>query len=256
MNPALHGWPLSPIRQGETAPAGQLNSTGFHFMIKNLLVGLVALCLATATYAVAARAADTTKIVLIAGHPSHGPGEHEFNAGCKLLCKCLAQVPGIEAVVVTGGWPKDESVFDGAKALIFFMDGGGGHPMIQGDHLAKLQKLVDKGVGLACLHYAVEVPKGEPGDKFLDWLGGYYETGYSTNPHWKAEIRGAAKTPDHLGREALRHRRRVVFQHALPSRDERRHANHRGQARRPHAAGRLGRAPRPVQAHPRGQGPR
>src|SRR5208282_3234467 len=76
--------------RGETAPAGQLNSTGFHFMIKNLLVGLVglvALCLATATYAVAARAADTTKIVLIAGHPSHGPGEHEFNAGCKLLCK-------------------------------------------------------------------------------------------------------------------------------------------------------------------------
>lgn len=23
-----------------------------------------------------------TKIVLIAGHPSHGPGEHEFFAGC------------------------------------------------------------------------------------------------------------------------------------------------------------------------------
>ncbi|MBV8308809.1 MAG: hypothetical protein JO344_00275, partial [Planctomycetaceae bacterium] len=94
-------------------------------MIKNLLAGLIALWLATATYAVAARAADTTKIVLIAGHPSHGPGEHEFNAGCKLLCKCLAQVPGLEPVVVTGGWPKDESVFDGAKALIFFMDGGG-----------------------------------------------------------------------------------------------------------------------------------
>jgi len=166
-----------------------------YFMIKNLLAGLVALCLATATCAVAAHAAGTTKIVLIAGHPSHGPGEHEFNAGCKLLCKCLAQLPGIEPVVVTGGWPKDESVFDGAKALIFFMDGGGGHPMIRGDHLAKLQKLVDQGVGLACLHYAVEVPKGEPGDKFLDWLGGYYETGYSTNPHWKAEIRALPRHP-------------------------------------------------------------
>ena len=31
-----------------------------------------------------ARAADT-KIVLIAGKPSHGPGAHEFNAGTKLL---------------------------------------------------------------------------------------------------------------------------------------------------------------------------
>src|SRR5271157_889785 len=170
-----------------------------YFMIKNLLVGLVALCLATATCAVAAHAAGTTKIVLIAGHPSHGPGEHEFNAGCKLLCKCLAQLPGIEPVVVTGGWPKDESVFDGAKALIFFMDGGGGHPMIRGDHLAKLQKLVDQGVGLACLHYAVEVPKGEPGDKFLDWLGGFYETGYSTNPHWKADIKALPSHPTTSG---------------------------------------------------------
>jgi type 1 glutamine amidotransferase len=47
---------------------------------------------------------------------------------------------------------------------------------------------MDKGVGLVCMHYAVEVPKGKPGDKFLDWIGGYYESGFSTNPHWTAEI--------------------------------------------------------------------
>jgi type 1 glutamine amidotransferase len=168
-------------------------------MINKLFVGLIGLCMGIATNSDEAHAADTTKIVLIAGHPSHGPGQHEFNAGCKLLCKCLSQVPGIEPVVVTGGWPKDESIFDGAKALIFFMDGGSGHPMIQGDHLAKLQKLVDKGVGLACLHYAVEVPKGEPGAKFFDWLGGYYETGYSTNPHWKAEIKALPSHPTTTG---------------------------------------------------------
>src|SRR5205814_4726145 len=99
----------------------------------------------------AAQAADTAKVVLLAGRPSHGPGDHEFNAGCKLLAKCLARVPGIEPVVVTGGWPKDESVFDGARTLVFFMDGGSGHPMIQGGHLETIQKLMDKGVGLACL---------------------------------------------------------------------------------------------------------
>ena len=74
------------------------------------------------------------------------------------------------------------------------MDGGGGHPIIQQDHLETIQKLIDKGVGLVCLHYAVEVPKGKPGDKFLDWIGGYYETGFSTNPHWTAEI---VKLPEH-----------------------------------------------------------
>jgi type 1 glutamine amidotransferase len=144
-------------------------------MKKVLVCALVALTWAWAgAVCPIAEAADTAKVVLV--------------AGCKLLAKCLSQVPGVEPVVVTGGWPKDESVFDGAKTLVFFMDGGGGHPMIQGDHLETLQKLMDKGVGLVCLHYAVEVPKGKPGDKFLDWIGGYYETGYSTNPHWKAEF--------------------------------------------------------------------
>ena len=154
-------------------------------MKKRIAIALLPLLAAwSGVSAAPPRAADTAKIVLVAGRPSHGPGDHEFNAGCKLLAKCLGEVPGIEPVVVTGGWPEDESVFDGARTLVFFMDGGGGHPIIQKDHLETIQKLMDKGVGLVCMHYAVEVPKGKPGDKFLDWIGGYYETGFSTNPHW------------------------------------------------------------------------
>ena len=135
-----------------------------------------------------------TKVVLVAGRPSHGPGAHEFNAGCMLLAKCLNQLEGVEAVVVKGGWPEDESVFADADSLVFFMDGGGGHPIIQDDHLETIQALMDKGVGLACLHYAVEVPAGKPGEKFLDWIGGYYESGFSTNPIWVAEI---GSLPEH-----------------------------------------------------------
>jgi type 1 glutamine amidotransferase len=140
-----------------------------------------------------ARAADT-KIVMIAGKPSHGPGAHEFNAGTKLLVKCLKEVRGVDPVFVAGGWPEDESVFEGAREIVFFMDGGKNHPMIQGERLKTMRRLMDQGVGLTCLHYAVEVPKGEPGDAFLEWLGGYYETAYSTNPHWNAEIKSL---PDH-----------------------------------------------------------
>lgn len=141
-----------------------------------------------------ANAAEPAKIVLVAGRPSHGPGDHEFNAGIKLLAKCLKECPDVEPVVVTGGWPEDESVFKGARTLVFFMDGGGGHPMIQGERLKTLQALMDQGVGLVCMHYAVEVPKGKPGDKFLDWIGGYYETAFSTNPHWVADVKSL---PDH-----------------------------------------------------------
>src|SRR6478609_5729898 len=115
--------------------------------------------------------ADPAKIVLIAGRPSHGPGEHEFNAGTKLLVRCLKEVPGVEPVFVAGGWPQDESVFQGAKSVVFFMDGGAKHPMIQGqERLETMRRLMNQGVGLVCLHYAVEFPK-DHGDEVLDWLG-------------------------------------------------------------------------------------
>ena len=140
--------------------------------------------------------AEAPKVVLIAGNPSHGPGDHEFNAGVTVLAQCLKQCGAVEPVVVRGGWPKDESVFEGAKAVLFFMDGGGGHPMIQGERLEKVMKpLMDKGVGLLCLHYGVEVPKDKGGPQFLDWIGGYYESGYSTNPHWTAVFKSLPKHP-------------------------------------------------------------
>jgi hypothetical protein len=46
-----------------------------------------------------------TKIVLVAGRRSHGPGEHEFFAGCALLMKLLKQSPGVFPVLARDGWP-------------------------------------------------------------------------------------------------------------------------------------------------------
>ncbi len=46
---------------------------------------------------------------------------------------------------------------------------------------------MNKGVGLGCMHFAVEVPK-EHGAEWLEWLGGYYEVGYSINPIWTPEV--------------------------------------------------------------------
>src|SRR6266849_627797 len=113
------------------------------------------------------------KIVLVAGRPSHGPGEHEFFAGCAILMKLLQQTPGVFPVMVKDGWPKNPKTFEGAKAVVFYMDGGGGHPILQKDHRDVVQKLMDQGVGFVNLHYAVEYPKKES-DHVLAWLGGYY----------------------------------------------------------------------------------
>lgn len=139
-------------------------------------------------------AEDTKKKVLfIAGRPSHGWASHEHNAGCILLAKYLqAGMPNFEVNVVSNGWPEDEKVFDGVDAIVMYSDGGGGH-MVK-PHLEFVDKLAKKGIGIVCIHYAVEVPKGPSGEKFLDWIGGYFETHWSVNPHWTANFE---TLPDH-----------------------------------------------------------
>jgi type 1 glutamine amidotransferase len=136
------------------------------------------------------RAAGTPKkkIVFVAGRPSHGPGEHEHRAGSMLLADHLSKsgLP-VETVVVTNGWPQDEAVFDGAAAVIFYADGGGGHPAM--NHLSTLRRIAATGAGIGCIHYGVEIPKGDPGNTFLDLIGGYFETDWSVNPHWDASFR-------------------------------------------------------------------
>ena len=131
--------------------------------------------------------AASKSIILIAGKPSHGPGEHEFRAGSLLLQKCLDQVPGISSVVYPNGWPNVEGAFDKANAVLLYADGGAGHPAIQGEHMKIIDGLANKGVGIGCAHYAVEVPKGEPGEAMHRWIGGYYENMYSVNPSVRDE---------------------------------------------------------------------
>ncbi len=135
---------------------------------------------------VTASAADKT-LVLIAGRPSHGPLDHEFRAGSLLLQKCLSSVPGLHVEVHTNGWVQNEAVLDRADAVVIYADGGGGHPALQGNHLKTLEKLVQRGVGIGCAHYGVELPSTNGGPQFLEWIGGHYEHLYSVNPMWKPE---------------------------------------------------------------------
>jgi hypothetical protein len=135
------------------------------------------------------------KIILLAGPPSHGHGEHEFNAGCQLLKNCLNKLPGIHAEIYNNGWPTDEKVFEGADAIFIYSDGGDGHPFNRPERRAVIDKLMKKGVGLGCGHYAVEVPKGPTGNAFLDWIGGYFEINWSVNPTWTANFKSLPQHP-------------------------------------------------------------
>jgi type 1 glutamine amidotransferase len=142
-----------------------------------------------------AGAAQNTKIVFLAGEPSHGPGDHEHRAGCLLLKSCLDKVPGVTSEVFSNGWPRDPgAAFAGAATVVIYSDGGEGHPFLQKDRLQVIGGLIQKGAGLVCLHYAVEPTKQKGEKEFLDWIGGCFETHWSVNPDWRPKF---LPLPDH-----------------------------------------------------------
>jgi len=132
-------------------------------------------------------AQDKKHVLFIAGSDSHGGCCHNHSSGTKILMDAIndSGLP-VKATRVTGGWPEDPTVFDGVDAVIIYCDGGGRHVVMK--HLDAFDKIMDKGVGLGCIHYGVEVPKGKSGDLFKKWIGGYFETNWSVNPHWVANL--------------------------------------------------------------------
>jgi type 1 glutamine amidotransferase len=140
------------------------------------------------THPATSTSAPQTKIVFLAGPDSHLPGAHEHKAGLELLSAALRQrQPTLETINVYGGWPADESVFDGVAALVMYCDGGESH--LISDHLPTFNRLLDEGVGVVALHYCVEVPKGSrAATSLLKAIGGYFETWWSVNPHWTADF--------------------------------------------------------------------
>src|SRR5262245_51820052 len=167
-------------------------ATFYQTPVKHIILALqvIGLFIATGHPAIAA----DKNIVLIAGRQSHGPGDHEFRAGCLLLQQCLAGVKGVNVTVYSNGWPHVENAFDGASAVVIYADGGGGHPAIKADHNQILGDLAKKGVGLGFMHYGVEIPSTNGGPEFLEWIGGYYEHQYSVNPMWSPDYQ---TFPDH-----------------------------------------------------------
>lgn len=156
---------------------------------------LLAVVLSISTVFGTASSQEAKKIVIVAGKPSHPPKMHEFNAGVQLLHKCL-QGSALKAEIVLNGWPQDESVFNDAAAVVFFMDGGRGHEVVQenGRRLKVVDQWAQKGVGLGFMHYGVEVVPDQAGGEFKRWIGGHYQHEFSCNPIWEASFE---TFPDH-----------------------------------------------------------
>lgn len=131
---------------------------------------------------------DVKKILFVGDKRTHGPrGNHEFIAGPIYMARTLnADYPHCYAAVTTyDRFPKDLSGIDAVIILI-----NDGSPAVN----PAMIKAMDRGAGFAAIHYGVETSKGEKGDAFLKWMGGYFETYWSVNPFWTPKF---DKFPDH-----------------------------------------------------------
>ena len=153
-------------------------------MLKKIIISVLLLTIAVSV------AADKKKVVFLADRGKSG-NVHAHISGNALLAEALEKSGLGFTTSLHMGWPKDASAFDGADTVVIFCNGGKGHLVMK--NLEQFEKLVDKGVGFVCMHYGVEVPKGKPGDIMLKATGGYFETHWSVNPHWKADIKTIPK---------------------------------------------------------------
>jgi hypothetical protein len=128
------------------------------------------------------------KIVFIADtRPHGGRGNHEFVAAAVFLARTInANYPKAYAVIYTDHHlPKD---LTGVAAIVVLYNHAG--PVA--DNKA-VQEAVAKGAGFMAIHYGVEVSKGKQGERFLKWMGGYFEPFWSVNPFWTPEFKEIPK---------------------------------------------------------------
>lgn len=124
------------------------------------------------------------QVALLAGEDSHSAGEHRHTEGMQLLKQAFEAGGNVQATVHEHGWPADPAVLDGADCIAVYSDGFEGHPLMASpERRQQVQALVEKGVGLVCIHFAVAPPRDDENRGiFMSWLGGCYVDKYSMNP--------------------------------------------------------------------------
>ncbi len=165
--------------------------------------GILAVAISAAIVAAGGepQAGGRKKILFFHGAASHGFGGHAYGPAFKMLARMLNEnIPSVQAVVVGENWPKDPAILQGVSAIMLGSDGG---------HLVKkfaneLKPLMQKGVGLGCIHYTLDPGQKEAVQNLIEWIGGAYEQHWSVNPHWEAEFKTFPNHPVARGLKPFR----------------------------------------------------
>ena len=139
-------------------------------------------------------------VFFVTGSPSHGTGQHEWYAGAFLLSRGLREHSSkIKTSIVKHGWARTDrqrAALKKADTLVGMCDGQGKHLIHK--NLDTFKKLIDKHVNLVCIHYGVHINRNQNSHKvFYKALGGYYQHGISTNPHWLVSSNNLTLNKEH-----------------------------------------------------------
>ncbi len=146
--------------------------------------------------------ASMTKIVILADSVSNKPGQHEYFAGCSLLMKCLKQTPGVWPVMAAEGWPKNEAIFKGAKAVVVYMDAGEKLAWLASERWAKIREVMATGAGLVAMHQSVVVPAAQA-EEYKSWLGAVWQKDIGCRGHWDMSLKTTSSHPTLTGVSAF-----------------------------------------------------
>lgn len=128
----------------------------------------------------AAAALPPDEILLLVGPEKHPPGTHEVAAGARLLQYCIEHVePGRRfRTVIRTEWPDDPIALARVRVVVFT---GDQFPPVRMDRSAEIRadlaRLVGRGCGLVCIHFATGLQRNlAPPDiqaELHRWLGGF-----------------------------------------------------------------------------------
>lgn len=127
---------------------------------------------------------DTKQALIVVGPSKHPPGTHEVAAGARLIKYLLEHAEGVPSVAaeVVSKWPEENRLLDGAATIVFIGDLFPGETLDSSAKVkADLARLMGRGCGMVCVHYATGLQAKhvtEDGDHpLLFWIGGYFATG-------------------------------------------------------------------------------
>ncbi len=118
----------------------------------------------------------TKKRLLLLGQKpdGHPRATHEYDAGVRILAKCLQNQRDLQMILVSADepWKEGPGLIDGADGVVVFVSEGA--KWIQQDRLrlAAFNRLAARGGGFVCLHWGMGTRKAEYINDFVQLFGG------------------------------------------------------------------------------------